>query len=323
MRKIIRLIKGFYQLLLPIFVLIGLGAVIGAIWLVHALAEPPSSTHLVNLEKFAQLSSRGAQVTEETWQNKDGTSARGWLLKGSEGSPAVVLLHKYGADRSHVLNFGVKLNETTNFTVLMPDLRGHGNNPPIMKTSFGGCEIEDTLAAISFLRTLKANGKNEFVGKEIGIYGVELGALVGMAVAAKEPSVKALVLDSVPDSSNHLLASVTENKFPFGSSVTSKLSQGGTYLYYATSCYERTSMCDFAKELNDRSVMLLAGPSAPAYQTSTSNLSVCFPSNTTKKAFTNMSPSGFDLTKASLEQVDYYDQRVIFFLKESLKSERK
>ncbi len=40
-----------------------------------------------------------------------------------------MLLHRYGGDRSWLFNLGVKINETTNFTILWPDLRGHGENP--------------------------------------------------------------------------------------------------------------------------------------------------------------------------------------------------
>ena len=72
-------------------------------------------------------------------------SARGWLLKGAEGAPAVVLLHRYGGDRSWLFNLGVKINETTNFTILWPDLRGHGENPLIRWTSLGVREGDDLI----------------------------------------------------------------------------------------------------------------------------------------------------------------------------------
>ena len=89
--------------------------------------------------------------------------------------PAVVLLHKYGADRSYVLDLGVKLNEATNFTVLMPDQRGHGLNPAVPYTTFGGCESGDAGAAIDFIRSLKSASQGNLAGKDIGIYGLEMG----------------------------------------------------------------------------------------------------------------------------------------------------
>lgn len=318
MSKFIRLFKSFYRLFLPVIVLVVLAVMGASVWFVHTTATPPTNTYLVTPEKYGRLSSRGAQVTDETWQNRDGTKARGWLLRGRKDAPAVILLHRYGADRSHMLNLGVKLNETTDFTVLMPDLRGHGQNPPVNTTSFGGCEIEDTLAAIDYLRSLKNDEKEPYIGKDIGIYGVELGGLVGLSAAAKDKSVKAVVLDSVPLFSNDLLATAVDRRFPFASFITAKMAKGGSYLYFATGCYERQSVCEIAKSVTDRDVLLLAGSDAPVLRNSTANLSSCFPSQTNVKSFTDLNPSGFDITNASIEQSESYEQKVIYFMQSTL-----
>ncbi|HSK71910.1 MAG TPA: hypothetical protein VK892_09465, partial [Pyrinomonadaceae bacterium] len=148
MAKTKRLLRSFFRLLLPVVVLVVLAVVSASIGLVYSTSNPPRNDYLVTPDKYGQLSTRAAQVTEENWTNLDGTTARGWLLRGAEGAPAVILLHAYGADRSYVLNLGVKMNEATNFTILMPDLRGHGKEPPVRSTCFGGCETEDALAAI-------------------------------------------------------------------------------------------------------------------------------------------------------------------------------
>jgi pimeloyl-ACP methyl ester carboxylesterase len=318
MSKTTRLFKSFYRLFLPVVVLVVLAIMVASVWFVHNSANPPKTAYLVTPEKYGQLSTRAAQVTDESWPNSDGTTSRGWLLRGAKGAPAVILLHRYGADRSYVLNLGVKMNELTNFTILMPDLRGHGENPSVQNTSFGGCEKQDTISAIGYLRSLKNPDKETLVGKDIGIYGVELGAMVGLSVAAGDQSVKALVLDSVPAQSSDLLASVVDRRYPFASFLTSKMARGGTYLYFAAGCYERQAACPLAKQLSGKKVMLLAGADAPHLQTSTSNLSSCFPKETKVKASTNLNPSGFGLVRASLEQADSYDQKVIYFFKEAL-----
>ena len=54
----------------------------------NAPIDPASARYIVTPEKFGQLSSRASQVTEETWTNRDGSAARGWLLRGAENSPA-------------------------------------------------------------------------------------------------------------------------------------------------------------------------------------------------------------------------------------------
>jgi pimeloyl-ACP methyl ester carboxylesterase len=230
------------------------------------------------------------------------------------------LLHHYGADRSHLLNLGVKLNEATDFTVLMPDLRGHGENPPVVKTSFGGCETEDALAAIKFLRELKTDADSPMVGQNIGIYGVELGAIAGLLTAAKDDGVKAFALDSVPNMSDSVLASAVEKRFPFAGFVTGKLAQNGTYLFYAGGCYNRNSLCDAAKTVENRNILLLAGTDSPALQDSTDKITKCLPDSNRIESKTDLNPSGFRMSNASVEQIGAYDLRIIEFFKRNLQN---
>ena len=318
MAKSVRLLKSFYRLLLPVVVLAVMSVAAASVWLVHETAHPVAAAYVVTPQIYAMLSARGAQVTDEAWTNKDGTPARGWLLRGAPNAPAVVLLHKYGTNRSHVLNLGVKLNEATNFAILMPDQRGHGQDPAVKYTSFGGCEADDTVAAISFLRTLKTPEQFPLVAKDIGIYGLEMGSFAAMSAATSDDSVKALALDSVPASADSMLASTVENRFPFGSALTSKFAQLGTHPYFFEGCFKRELTCDMAKALSGRKVLLLGGLDAPTFQESTSKLSKCFPSNSSVESKTDLSPSGYSIISASLELSESYDQRVIDFFRQSL-----
>ena len=318
MAKSIRLLKSIYRLLLPVVVLAVIAMTTASIWLVHETAHPSAVGYLVTPQTYGMLSARGAQVTDENWSNKDNTSARGWLLRGAPDAPAVILLHKYGANRSHVLNLGVKLNEATNFTILMPDLRGHGQNPSVNYTSFGSCEADDTLAAIEYLRNLKTPEQFPLVGKEIGVYGLEMGALAAILAAKQEGSIKALALDSVPQNTEIMVASTVEKRFPFASAVTSKFAQYGTRPYFYQGCYRGETSCETAKQLAGRKVLLLGGLDAPAFQESTSKLSKCFPSGSSVESRTDLSPSGFSIINASLELSEAYDQRVIDFFRQAL-----
>jgi pimeloyl-ACP methyl ester carboxylesterase len=313
-----RLFRSFFRLLLPVFVLLVVALVAASVWFVHTSSNPPKSAYLLTPEKYGRLSTRGAKVTDEKWSNRDGTEARGWLLRGSAGAPAVILLHQYGADRSHVLNLGVKLNEVTDFTILMPDMRGHGETPLVKMTTFGGHESEDVLSALDYLRSLKTDDKNILIGKNIGVYGVEMGALAGLTAASKDENVKAMVLDSAPLMSDDVLASVIGKRFPFASSVTSKIAQLGTYPYYYNGGYNHESLCTAAGSVTNRQILLLAGVDAPQFQSSTLKLQGCFPSQTGIETNTNLAPSGYSLTNASLEQSEAYDQRVIDFFKRTL-----
>jgi pimeloyl-ACP methyl ester carboxylesterase len=318
MPKTKRLFKSFYRLLLPIIVLLLLATGAASVWLVHTVGNPPRSNYLVTPEKYGRYSTRGARVTDESWTNRDGTQSRGWLLRGAENAPAVVLFHRYGADRSHILDLGVKLNEATNFTILMPDARGHGTTPAVKYTSFSGCETDDALGALEYLRNLKTEAQTPLIGQSIGIYGVEMGALVALSAAAKDENIKALALDSVPGASDDLLASAVDRRFPFASSLTSKVAQLGTYLYFYNGCYKRDSVCETAKFITDKRVLLLAGADAPRFQDSTAKLAKCFPAGAKIETKTDLNPSGYSLTNASLEQSEAYDKRLIEFFRQSL-----
>src|SRR2546423_11632083 len=176
-----RTVKRLVFMFLPIVLVIvaALGLLTG--WIVYNITRPPRAPYLVTPQSFAI--GPILKASDVTWSNHDGTQARGWLIKGAEGAPAVILLHKYDADRSWLLNFAVKLNESTNFTVLWPDLRGHGENPAVNWTLFGGIDADDVTAAIDYLHSLKTPTGKPQIAPKIGVYGIELGAYAAMDAA--------------------------------------------------------------------------------------------------------------------------------------------
>lgn len=317
MYKSKRLLKNLVRLILPVLLLVIVAVVGASVWLVKETSQIKPAPYLMKPDKYGQLSSRAAQITDETWPNGDGTTSRGWLLRGNDNAPAIILFHKYGADRSYVLNLGVKLSESSNFTVLMPDLRGHGENPPVKRTSFGGSESNDAVAAIQYLRSLKTAEQTQLV-TDIGIYGVELGSIAAISAAAQDPGVKALVLDDVPQDSDAVLASAIGKRFPFASSLTSKFASLGTSLYFYDGSYKVAAPCELGRTLLKRKVMLLAGLDAPEFQESTQKLSKCFPAGTLSESKFDLSPSGYSIMNASIEQAEAYDQHVIDFFKQAL-----
>ncbi len=319
MAKTKRLFKSFFGLFFPVVMLVALALGVASVWFVHIVSQPKPAPYLVTPEKYGQLSTRGAKITDETWTNHDGTMARGWLLKGTEGAPAVILLHRYGTDRSHILDLGVKISESTNFTILMPDLRGHGTEPLVKNTSFGGYETEDAMASIEYLRSLKTDKQENLVGESIGFYGVEMGAFVALKAATQDKNIKALVLDSVPSSSDQILASAIQKRFPFAISVTSSIASYGTYLYFYNNSYNHEATCNLAKTVENKQVLLLAGSDVPELQESTNKLNLCFAENTSVESKLDFNPSGYNLTNASIEQLNIYHQKVIEFFSKTLK----
>lgn len=307
--------------LLPLVGLVVVGISAFGFWLAHSAAHPPTHPYLVTPEQFVRISSRAVKATEETWPNADGTRARGWLLRGAEGSPAVVLLHGYGGDRSWLFNLGVKINETTNFTILCPDLRGHGQNPPVATTTFGARETDDFNSALVFLRSLKTQQQRPLVGPAVGAYGVELGAYVALASAARgegHESIKALALDSVPASSDDVLRGALRERSGFAGSAFFGLAR----IYekvYSLGAYKSGPACTAAATLDERKVLLLSGADAGDLRTSTEQLARCFPAAASVEVKIDLPLSGVRVSSATGEAGEAYDRLVIDFFQSSLR----
>jgi len=309
-----RLVKSF----LPIVLVIVL-AIVGALsFVVYCVSRPAKRPYVVTPDSFSRISGRAIKVTDETWTNGDGRRGRGWLLKGAEGAPAVVLLHRYGGDRSWLFNLGVKINETTNFTILWPDLRGHGENPLVSWTSLGAREGDDLLAALKHLRTLKSEKQKTLVGESFGVYGVELGAYSALKAARAEPQIKVLVLDSISRSPSELLNTAVSNCVGLDNSFVQYFSRTAMKLYLFGT-YDDTSACDFAHSIRDQRVLLLSGAEAGHLRDATASLQSCFPVPANVETRTDLPLSGFSLPSATGEQGEAYDRVVIDFFDRNLR----
>ena len=310
--------KRLLRSLLPI-VLVILVAVLGALsFMVYCVTRPAKGSYLVTPQTFSQISGPASKVSDETWTNRDGTNARGWLLKGAEGAPAVVLLHRYGADRSYGFNLGVKINETTGFTILWPDMRGHGLNPLVKWSSLSGTDDDDLLAALDFLRNLKSESKTKLVGDRFGVYGVELGAYAALKAAQHDSQIKVLVLDSIPRSSTELLDANVINCTGFDNRLIRYLAASATRVYML-GAYKPTSACDIAASLREERIMLLSGADAGYLIASTASLKSCFPNPANVDIRTDLPLSGLNLPSATGEQGEGYDRIVIDFFDKYLR----
>jgi pimeloyl-ACP methyl ester carboxylesterase len=309
--------KRILKWLLPIVLVPMLVLVFIVGLIVYRVTHPARRAYLVTPDSFAQLSNRKA--TNETWVNHDGTQARGWLLRGIEGAPVVILLHRYDTDRSWLLNLGVKLNEATNYTVLLPDLRGHGLDPPNNWTSFGAREAEDISAALEFLRSLQTPQKQALVGKSAGLYGVEMGAYTALRTAARDENVRVLVLDSVPAAPDELLHMAFRDRTGLDNGFLKWLVRGGTHLYFFGN-YDNRPACESAAALNDRRTLLLAGDDASSLRESTIALAGCFPQGSNIEIKTDLPHTGFNLPFTTGEQSEAYDRLVIDFFDKALRA---
>ncbi|MCM3874131.1 MAG: hypothetical protein ND895_25870 [Pyrinomonadaceae bacterium] len=312
-----RLGKKFFKSLLPILLVVTVALVVALGFIVRGITHPPRRSYLVTPQAFAQISGPALKVIDQTWRNRDNTPARGWFLRGREGAPAVILLHHYGADRSWLFNLGVKINEATSFTILWPDLRGHGLEPPVKWTSFGTVEGDDVLAALDFLRAQKSENGNRLVGNHVGLFGVELGAYAALRAAAQDKSITVLALDSVPRTPDELIQTTVTSDLGMSVLPVTALTKLATRVYFLGN-YENTPACQIASSLSTQRVLLLSGPEVGELRESTTELSRCFKNPASVEVKTDLRLTAFNLPSATGEDGEGYDRQVIEFLGKNL-----
>jgi len=307
-----KVLRAFF----PIVLILGLAVVTVGAWLVYGITRPPRAAYLVTPKTFEKDTGIPlSKATDVKWKNHDGTEARGWVITGADEAPAVILLHGYGADRSWLLNLAVKLNETTNFTVLWPDLRGHGENPPVNWTSFGALEGDDVTAAIDYLRSLKSPAGKPQVGHLVGVYGIGLGSYAALDAANRYTDIRALALDSTPAAPDDLVRAATTARTGLSNSVFQRLARVGMQVYDFGRFPTKTS-CELAQALRDIHVLLLAGVQ-DQWQQSTLDLARCL--KTPPEIRRGLTITGANLPSSTGEQEEAYDRPVIEFFSKSLR----
>jgi len=311
-----RLASRILKTFLPIVLVIVLVFVGICFWLVRSITRPPRGAYLVTPQSFSHVTGPMLQAQDVTWKNHDGTQARGWLIRGAAGAPAVILLHSYGADRSWLLNLAVKTNETTNFTVLWPDLRGHGENPPVNASTFGTVEGDDFTAAIDYLKTLKTTSGTPQVGPRIGLYGIELGAYAALDAAKRSPEVRALALDSIPGSPDDLVRAALKSRTGMNNGVLQFLARTALSVY-AMGKFVSTPSCDIARAIKGPRVLILAGAEGDPWRRTTLDTAPCFsPPPEIKR---DLPLTGANLPTSTGQQEEAYDRPLIEFLDKALR----
>lgn len=121
----------------------------------------------------------------------DKVQLSGWIFPGISNK-AVILVHGLGQNRLDV-NYGTtaltKDLLENGYTVLVFDLRGHGNSAQT-RLGYGFLESRDVIAAVNVLES-----KN-FLPQRIGIIGSSMGAVATLHAAPELQSVGAIILDS-------------------------------------------------------------------------------------------------------------------------------
>ena len=129
----------------------------------------------------------GLAFEEVSLITEDDLTLHGWYIPATNGT-AVILLHGLASNRGMMLDLGVMLAQH-GYSTLLLDLRMHGESEGDVYP-YGGPEIADVRAAVSFLQT-----RNDINPNRIGILGWSLGGQVALLSAAEIPAITAVIAD--------------------------------------------------------------------------------------------------------------------------------
>jgi uncharacterized protein len=121
----------------------------------------------------------------------EGLHLRAWVARGDPAKPAAVVVHGLG-DTLESYREHARLFQERGFTVIMPDLRGHGGSEGSY-TTLGGRERHDVRAAMDYLRTqgLARNG--------LLLMGHSMGAVAVLLAAADQGDLRAVIVEAPYD----------------------------------------------------------------------------------------------------------------------------
>lgn len=135
------------------------------------------------------LEAVGLSGEDLQFKSRDGTLLSGTLLLSGPKEATVILCHGVGANRFDLLDIARVLHQKGSFNVLLFDFRAHGRSQGRM-TSFGYREQWDLLGALDTL------DRRQDLSGPYGLYGVSMGGVVGMLVAAEDARIQSVFVDS-------------------------------------------------------------------------------------------------------------------------------
>ncbi len=276
-------------------------------YLVHLVTHPKRAKEEVTPQQYSVLTGSSIAWSEEQWPNPDGTQAIGWLLRAQPGAPAIILNHGYGRNRSQLLDLGVKLRDA-GYHVLLPDLRGHGVSP-VKWTSLGEYEADDLVAAVSFLKELKAGGGQPLVDQaRVGVYGVSLGGYATLAAAHRDPTICTVIADGAYRKPDILTRSLMGEMFSNAGDELDGFLRIGLKCYFLGK-YEKVSIEDSVSRLSAQKVWFVTSNSGSVFDRSMKDL---FAVASGQKELVTVDHSRMSRLEGA-EQAAYDDRMVSYF----------
>src|SRR5215211_3403336 len=127
----------------------------------------------------------GLPCEEVSFRSTDGVRLAAWFAPAPASRAAIIVLHGHGGNRHTSLVYASLLYP--DFSLLLPDLRGHGESEG-RHTSVGYLERLDLIGAARYLASRGF--------ERIGVLGISMGGATAILAAAESPEIHAVVADS-------------------------------------------------------------------------------------------------------------------------------
>jgi pimeloyl-ACP methyl ester carboxylesterase len=164
---------------------------------VHAVTHPPRQA-----PDDIDFDSMLMRVQRVQFSSVDGIELQGWMIPGKSDRPPILLCHDTGSSKASLVSLAIALHNK-GFSILLFDFRGHGTSGGRAST-LGIREKRDILGALDFVSERWEDGS-----RQIGVYGVGMGAHAAVLAAADRQALRVLVLDGLyPDVSYPLVRRV-------------------------------------------------------------------------------------------------------------------
>jgi pimeloyl-ACP methyl ester carboxylesterase len=128
-------------------------------------------------------------AVEEAWIPSPRGRLAAWFLPARNGH-TLICCHGVNDNRAQWLRQVARLHADRGYGALLFDFAGHGESEGSQVT-YGAREREDVAAVLTYLR-----GRGDVDMAGIGIMGYSLGAITSVLLAAEEPVLRAVVIES-------------------------------------------------------------------------------------------------------------------------------
>ncbi len=133
----------------------------------------------------------GLRYEKIAFKTRDGLELKGWFIPSTTGEARTVLMcHGWGDNKGELLQQTYFLNASGGFNLMYFDFRSHGESEGEI-TTIGGLETIDFDAAMDWLRTNRPEQ-----ARNIGVFGLSMGAAVTVASMPKHPDLRCAVVES-------------------------------------------------------------------------------------------------------------------------------